>query len=68
MIELLVWQGRMKLFGTIVYPKNKYLTLQFARGGKNVVCEDCFENMVSIIIFFFLWILDTVLLNWKFGE
>ncbi|RWR90412.1 DNA-binding protein RHL1 isoform X1 [Cinnamomum micranthum f. kanehirae] len=39
-------QGRMKLFGTIVYPKNKYLTLQFARGGKNVTCEDCFENMV----------------------
>ncbi|KAJ8628865.1 hypothetical protein MRB53_022188 [Persea americana] len=38
-------QGRMKLFGTIVYPKNKYLTLQFARGGKNVTCEDCFENM-----------------------
>ncbi|ERN09413.1 DNA-binding protein RHL1 isoform X2 [Amborella trichopoda] len=39
-------QGRMKLFGTIVYPKNKYLTLQFARGSKNVSCEDSFENLV----------------------
>ncbi|XP_058097876.1 DNA-binding protein RHL1 [Magnolia sinica] len=39
-------QGRMKLFGTIVYPKNKYLTFQFARSSKNVMCEDCFENMV----------------------
>ncbi|KAJ8644294.1 hypothetical protein MRB53_006042 [Persea americana] len=39
--------GRMKLFGTIVYPKNKYLTLQFARGEKQVTCEDCFENMGS---------------------
>ncbi|KAL9224341.1 hypothetical protein vseg_000385 [Gypsophila vaccaria] len=39
-------QGRMKLFGTIVYPKNRYLTLQFSRGGKNVMCEDCFDNMV----------------------
>ncbi|XXG77339.1 hypothetical protein AAC387_Pa08g1510 [Persea americana] len=38
-------QGWMKLFGTIVYPKNKYLTLQFARGEKKVTCEDCFENM-----------------------
>ncbi|KAK9697089.1 hypothetical protein RND81_08G014200 [Saponaria officinalis] len=39
-------QGRMKLLGTIVYPKNRYLTLQFSRGGKNVMCEDCFDNMV----------------------
>ncbi|XXG56955.1 hypothetical protein AAC387_Pa03g4243 [Persea americana] len=38
-------QGRMKQFGTIVYPKNKYLTLQFAKGVKKVTCEDCFENM-----------------------
>lgn len=37
----------MKLFGTIVYPKNRYLTLQFSRGGKNVMCEDYFDNMVS---------------------
>lgn len=38
----------MKLFGTIVYPKNRYLTLQFSRGGKNVTCDDYFENMVGI--------------------
>ncbi|KAL5545300.1 hypothetical protein UlMin_009084 [Ulmus minor] len=39
-------QGRMKLFGTIVYPKNRYLTLQFPRGGKSVMCEDYFDNMI----------------------
>uniref|UniRef100_A0A803QJG4 DNA-binding protein RHL1 n=1 Tax=Cannabis sativa TaxID=3483 RepID=A0A803QJG4_CANSA len=39
-------QGRMKLFGTIVYPKNRYLTVQFPRGGKNVMCEDYFDNMI----------------------
>lgn len=38
----------MKLFGTIVYPKNRYLTLQFSRGGKNVMCEDYFDNMVGL--------------------
>ncbi|WRX24238.1 hypothetical protein QQP08_016725 [Theobroma cacao] len=39
-------QGQMKLFGTIVYPKNRYLTLLFSRGGKNVMCEDYFDNMI----------------------
>ncbi|KAI3807831.1 hypothetical protein L1987_23766 [Smallanthus sonchifolius] len=39
-------QGRMKLFGTIVYPKNRYLTLQFSKGGKSVVCEDYFDTMI----------------------
>lgn len=39
-------QGRMKLFGTIVFPKNRYLTLQFSRGGKNVICEDYFDTMI----------------------
>ncbi|CAN1180312.1 DNA-binding protein RHL1 [Linum perenne] len=39
-------QGRMKLFGTITYPKNRYLTLQFSRNGKNAMCEDHFDNMV----------------------
>lgn len=38
----------MKLFGTIVYPKNRYLTLQFSKSGKNVTCDDYFENMVGI--------------------
>ena len=44
------FQGRMKLFGTIVYPKSRYLTLQFPRGGKNVMCEDCFDNMVCLFL------------------
>ncbi|CAB4311915.1 unnamed protein product [Prunus armeniaca] len=39
-------QGRMKLFGTIVFPKNRYLTMQFPRGGKSVMCEDYFDNMI----------------------
>ncbi|KAG8378610.1 hypothetical protein BUALT_Bualt07G0003400 [Buddleja alternifolia] len=39
-------QGQMKLFGTIIYPKNRYLTLQFSRGGKNVTCDDYFDNMI----------------------
>ncbi|TKY44927.1 DNA-binding protein RHL1 [Spatholobus suberectus] len=39
-------QGQMKLLGTIVYPKNRYLTLQFSRGGKSVICEDYFDNMI----------------------
>ncbi|PIA35437.1 hypothetical protein AQUCO_03500067v1 [Aquilegia coerulea] len=39
-------QGRVKMFGTIVYPKNRYLTLHFSKGGKNVMCEDHFDNMV----------------------
>ncbi|MQL81880.1 hypothetical protein Taro_014350 [Colocasia esculenta] len=39
-------QGRMKLFGTVVYPKNKYLTLQFSRSSKGVLCEDSFESMI----------------------
>ncbi|CAI9113344.1 OLC1v1013930C2 [Oldenlandia corymbosa var. corymbosa] len=39
-------QGQMKLFGTIVYPKNRYLTLQFSKSGKNVTCEDNFDNMI----------------------
>ncbi|KAB1213154.1 DNA-binding protein RHL1 [Morella rubra] len=46
-------QGRMKLFGTIVYPKNRYLTLQFSRGGKNVMCEDYFDNMVDCEVQFY---------------
>ncbi|CAH9147121.1 unnamed protein product [Cuscuta epithymum] len=39
-------QGQMKLFGTIVYPKNMYLSLQFSRGGKSVICDDYFNNMI----------------------
>lgn len=42
------FQGRLKLFGTILYPNNRYLTLQFPRGGKSVTCDDYFDNMVSL--------------------
>ncbi|KAG6552671.1 hypothetical protein Mapa_005618 [Marchantia paleacea] len=38
--------GRLKLFGTIVYPKNKYLTMHFVPGRGDIVCEDCFESLV----------------------
>uniref|UniRef100_A0A0A9B9I7 DNA-binding protein RHL1 n=1 Tax=Arundo donax TaxID=35708 RepID=A0A0A9B9I7_ARUDO len=49
-------QGRMKLFGTHVYPKNKYLTLQMTRSAKGVVCEDVFE---SLIVFSEAWWIGT---------
>lgn len=39
-------QGQMKLFGTIVFSKNRYLTLQFSKTGKNVTCDEYFENMI----------------------
>ncbi|XP_028786234.1 DNA-binding protein RHL1-like [Neltuma alba] len=39
-------QGQMKLFGTILYPKNGYLTLQFSRDGRNALCEDYFDTMI----------------------
>ncbi|KAF3976267.1 hypothetical protein CMV_000541 [Castanea mollissima] len=39
-------KGRLKLFGTILYPNNRYLTLQFPRGGKSVTCDDYFDNMI----------------------
>ncbi|XP_062229930.1 DNA-binding protein RHL1-like isoform X3 [Phragmites australis] len=48
--------GRMKLFGTHVYPKNKYLTLQMTRSAKGVVCEDVFE---SLIVFSEVWWVGT---------
>ncbi|KAM1186964.1 hypothetical protein ACFX13_016292 [Malus domestica] len=38
--------GQMKLFGTLVFPKNRYLTMQFPKGGKSVMCEDYFDNMI----------------------
>ncbi|XP_024377040.1 uncharacterized protein [Physcomitrium patens] len=39
-------QGRLKLFGTIVYPINKYITMNFVRGAGSILCEDLFESMV----------------------
>ena len=44
----------MKLFGTILYQKNRYLTLQFSRSGKNVMCEDYFDHMVCFFLSSFL--------------
>lgn len=49
-------QGQMKLFGTILHPKNRYLTLQFSRSGKSVMCEDYFDHM---IIFSEAWWIGT---------
>eukprot|EP00891_Asterochloris_glomerata_P006405 jgi/Astpho2/6405/Aster-x0281 len=37
-------EGRLKFFGTIVFPKNKYMVLKF--GNKDVLCEDVLENMI----------------------
>jgi hypothetical protein len=37
--------GRLKLFGTLVFPKNKYMVLRL--GGSSVLAEDVFENMVG---------------------
>ncbi len=39
--------GRLKLFGTLCFPKAKYLALRF--GPKEVLCEDVFENMVRTV-------------------
>ena len=38
-------EGRLKFFGTIIFPKNKCMVLKF--GNKDVLCEDVLENMVS---------------------
>ncbi|KAL4855763.1 DNA-binding protein RHL1 [Chlorella vulgaris] len=37
-------RGRYKLFGTLVFPRNKYLVLKM--GQKEVLCEDVLESMV----------------------
>ena len=38
-------EGRLKFQGTIVFPRQKYMTLRLSQ--KNVMCEDTFESMVS---------------------
>lgn len=38
-------EGRLKFFGTLTFPRNRYMVLRF--GNKDVVCEDVLENMVS---------------------
>ena len=37
-------QGRLKLLGTLVFPRNKYMVLRL--GAKEVVCEDVLESMI----------------------
>ena len=39
--------GRLKLFGTLCFPKAKYLALRF--GPKEVLCEDVFESMARLL-------------------
>jgi hypothetical protein len=43
--------GRLKLFGTLLFPTNKYMVLRLpSRGGDKVggvLCEDVFESMVG---------------------
>ena len=41
-------EGRLKLFGTLMFPANKYLVLKF--GPKDIVCEDVLESMVRLLI------------------
>lgn len=36
--------GRLKLFGTLLFPKNKYLVMKM--GNKEVICEDVLESMI----------------------
>lgn len=38
-------QGRLKLFGSLVFPKSKYMVLRLG-GSSSVLCEDVFENIV----------------------
>ncbi|EIE27220.1 hypothetical protein COCSUDRAFT_64129 [Coccomyxa subellipsoidea C-169] len=37
-------EGRMKFFGTLMFPSNKYMVLKFT--NKDVICEDILESMV----------------------
>ena len=37
-------EGRLKLRGTLVFPRNKYLVLRL--GNKEVLCEDVLENFI----------------------
>lgn len=41
-------EGRLKLFGTLMFPANKYLVLKF--GPRDIVCEDVLESMVRLLI------------------
>ena len=37
-------QGRLKFFGQLMFPKNKYMVLK--AGSKDVLCEDVFDMLV----------------------
>lgn len=39
-------EGRLKFFGTLVFPRNRYLVLRL--GQKDIICEDVLENMVRL--------------------
>ena len=39
--------GRLKFFGTLVFPANRYLLLRI--GKADVACEDVFENMARAV-------------------
>ena len=52
--------GRLKLFGTLCFPKAKYLALRF--GPREVLCEDVFENMVRLFLLHLLLLLLLLLL------
>lgn len=41
--------GRLKLVGTLLFPKSKYLLLKF--GTKDVLCEDVFDTVVRSLCF-----------------
>ncbi|XP_057825908.2 DNA-binding protein RHL1 isoform X1 [Cryptomeria japonica] len=49
-------QGRLKFFGTIMYPKNKYISLHFPKGAGDIVCEDSFD---SLVVFSDVWWIGT---------
>ena len=42
--------GRLKLTGTLTFPKAKYLLLKF--GAKDVLCEDIFDTVVRLAFCF----------------
>jgi hypothetical protein len=37
-------EGRLKLLGTLAFPRNKYMVLKL--GAKEALCEDVLESMV----------------------
>ena len=39
-------EGLLKFFGTLAFPRNKYMILKF--GQKDVICEDVLESMASL--------------------